>query len=299
MVLTLAQNTTPSLHEKMDVEAGLIVVPLYRKHLEDALVELAPSSFGSTIDFLSLFKNYDFCYAFAMHILDPQFINNQLIAIYAGGTRDYAESIAYLYERMRRTLCNSASSSAVSQPQQGQDQVLADVGSKSAADHWRPYAEKHEAFHGDAEAIQKFLDTSLPLEWSDNELLQPPTFTSVGKSFNTQYMTDSYLGNMAFDLSNKVTTGSEPGPDEGPWKTYYDDTYYGADLVNWVNSQFDNGYSDVFNWGNVQYTQSQQKTGFECFIPGTLVRTRDGDVPIQDLKGGDQVLSKLPSTYGE
>ncbi|KAF8419162.1 hypothetical protein EV426DRAFT_702014 [Tirmania nivea] len=260
-------DTSPPLEEKLAVEARRIAVPLYRNYLEAGLTVMK-------IDFLSLFNDVEFCQSFAHRILDQAFINDQLIAIYAGGTKDYAQSVAYIYERIRPTLL----------------QAHPEIGKKTAADHWGPTAEQHEAFEGKPQDLEEFRQKSLPLEWSDEELLQPPSFTSIGDSFNSEFIRAQDIHDIAQNATSaKSDEFAETGwvVPEGPPPPPPIISTYGKEIVDWINVQADNGYGDVFNHGNAHTSVHYPSIFPSCFAPGTMVRVEYGrDEPIETLKEG-------------
>lgn len=276
------QNTSPSLEDKLASEAQRIAIPLYRNYLETGFRD-------KKIDFLTLINDIEFCENFAQRILDPAFINNQLIAIYAGGTKDYAQSIAYIYERIRPTLLRASS--------------LPDILVKRASQHWRPAAEQHPAFQNSPDHLEEFIQKSTPFEWSNEELLQGPSFKSIGDSFNNEFIRLQDIHDIAQGATSAQTEELGPTPWGGPLGMPPPlppiITTYGKDIVDWVNYQVDNGYGDVFNHGTPHTSWRVPSIFPSCFAAGTLVRVAGGkDKPIEKLKEGERVLSKAPDVYG-
>lgn len=278
-------------------------MPLYRNYLEQGLQTQAPTIQGQKIQFLPLFGDVGFCTAFARHVLDTAFINDQLIAIYGGGNKAYAQSIAYLYERMRPTLVQAPTmdrKTGTSNLIQGNSPQQ--VSSKSAAAHWQPVAQENPTFKDKPDALSEFLQMSLPLEWSNDDLLQPPSFPSIGDAFNNEFIKSGDIR----DLAQSVTGATKENFQQSQFPGSGGElpppliiTTYGGDLVDWINSQADHGYGDVFNHGSAHQDFKVPSIIPSCFVPGTIVRTDSGDHPIENLKQGTRVLAKLPSLYGQ
>ncbi|KAI1172126.1 hypothetical protein F4777DRAFT_582249 [Nemania sp. FL0916] len=287
-------GTSPSLDEKLATEARKIAVPLYRNYLEMGIKNQGSEQ---DPDFLTLFTDPDFCIAFARKVLQPEFINDQLIAVYAGGNKAYPQGIAYLYERMRRTLAVMPADRA---DIHGKSPEL--VSRTAAGDQWKLIAEKHEHFINNPQQLAEFLDKSLPLKWSDQDVLQEPSFPAIGDSFNIEFIKSQDMMDLAQSACSKTDSKEEVATHflsgaPPPIITY---TYYGRDLIDWMNKQAAGGYSDVFSHGDVYSTSkySNALTFGSCFVSGTKVRTDRDSVPIEQLMHGDRVLARLPGSYG-
>lgn len=296
-IAVLEQDTTPSLEEKLAVEARLIAVPLYRNWLETLIAQYTLNHKS----LLELWEDFSFCQSFVQICLEPEFINDQLIYIYLGGTRDFAAAVAYIYERCRTTLLNAQESEA------------AGIAHKCARDQWQPFAEQHPGFQSKSDELEKFLDMCYPLQWSDEQLLQPPSFKAIGDSFNTEFINTQYIHDIAQTASSVRFERDQDTPPEqiaswaqGPVTVIT----FGPDLVDWMNKMADSGYGDVFNRGQaeVNYNQptnynSDYNPDYDsfgcCFAPGTMIRTASEDKPIEELRAGERILSKAPDTYGE
>lgn len=270
---------------------------LYRNYLEQGLMDNAPSPGGDKIQFLSLFDDPHFCYAFATHVLDHDFITNQLIAAYKTNP-NYAQAVAYLYERMRPTIRSIAKTNPTLLIG---GHSATEISQTTAGDGWKPTAAKHPFFKDDVSKLDEFYKTSLPIEWSNEPELQGPSFPAQGVSFTNEWLLNQGLRDLTQGATSTTREdhhwspsggGGQPGPESVT-------TYYGEDLVNWMNSEADHGYGDVFNHGTVYTTYKDTTPGFSCFAQGTLVQTSDGAKAIESLQEGARVLSMAPAQYGE
>ncbi|KAJ8129658.1 hypothetical protein O1611_g3973 [Lasiodiplodia mahajangana] len=287
-------GTSPSLDDKLSIEARKIAVPLYRNYLEQGVEK---QGFAKGPDFLTLFSNTDFCLAFARKVLQQDFINDQLIAVYAGGNKSYPQGIAYLYDRMRATLARMPAD---------QVDIHGDspehISQSPAGEHWKPIAEKHRHFIENPQQLAQFLDMSLPLKWANEDVLQEPSFPSIGDSFNTEFTKSKDIMDLAQSATSKTDSKEEvsnffPTGVPPPIITH---TYYGRELINWMNKQASGDYGDVFKHGALYSTSqySSPSTIGSCFVSGTRVHTRQGTIPIEKLVHGDEVLTRLPGSYG-
>ena len=292
----VTQNTSPSLNDKMYTEASKIAAVLYRQYLEQGLANL-----NQSYSFLPLFQDAAFCKAYTAYVLDDTFINNQLIAIYAGGNKDFAQGVAYLYERMRGRLStmNNITVPLV------RGKTPQEISRFTAADHWLPLARQHPYFAGNPAALAEFNDRCLPLQWSNEDVLQAPSFPAIGTSFSNQFVMTPEIhevANGATGQSSESSGMSGITPDNMPGPSIITTTY-GTDLVNWMNSLADNGYGDVFNHGNAYQTERVDNpytgTSGSCFRPGTAVLLASGEKAIESLVEGDEILSKGPNHFGK
>jgi hypothetical protein len=67
------------LNDTIKETASLIVIPIYRKYLEDPTARN-----GCKADLTASIGDIDFCHTFVQKALDPAFINDSMIARYFG-----------------------------------------------------------------------------------------------------------------------------------------------------------------------------------------------------------------------
>lgn len=267
----------------MDDAAAFVVHVLYRNWLEESVRRHS----GGTLDLLALEADPEFCTAFADHVLDPAFINDTLIAIYARGVWAYPQAIAFVYERARKILSGT--------------ETHAHLGAVSAVTHWTPHAEKHELFMADPPAMQSFLSASLPVHWSDEKGLQGPSFPSLGKvlALHWRAMPDwAALVGQLVAVPTKLPDTYAPGMGKLPPHTIPGPVVYGDQLARWIRDRHSE-YPDLFTGRNPNNSVHQNPSPLACFVPGTMVQTDQGEVAIETLEAGARVLTKAPGEYGQ
>lgn len=275
-------------------------MPIYRRYLEDHL-----ASAGSANDLLKTISDPDFCHAFVQKVLDPPFINDALIARYFGQSQ-YTQAIAYIYERARATLISSPSSEAmmVSTPDA---QLAASTIVRSSLSETATFLNVVNANQKLAQAngTQAFLALMLPITWSNNTLLQGPSFPDIGSQWSASWVADTYATDVANALIQVQTTENEssgmsigPGGDPAPQPFI---VKYGDSLWQWIVAQQNSGFGDIFQVHGTENSKEEVPSIFSgggCFSPGTMIETSAGARPIHSLHAGDRVLTCAPSNFG-
>ncbi|KAK7416146.1 hypothetical protein QQZ08_012104 [Neonectria magnoliae] len=275
--------------DRLKDTSSAIVVPVYRRHLEQHM-----SANGANFSITDLAQDLEFCSAFLSRVLAPDFINDALIARFFD-LPQYTEAIAYLYERLRPSLSRQPTTATFWHSLNGSEVPVATI-SVNSLPNIPVYSQTVMASQTLSEAgrTQEFLSTSLPLVWSDNDLLQGPQFPTIGEAWANLWMANPYSQGIVADLINSDETTETYGSGaEGPPAVY---VTYGDKLWQWINTQEANGYADIF-----QVTTSENSkyvSPFGCFAPGTLIATTNGDVAVEDLKSSIMVMTKAPGQYG-
>ncbi|GAB1198780.1 hypothetical protein APSETT444_008110 [Aspergillus pseudonomiae] len=269
------------IEPKVDRTASILMHIMYRNFLEEAVHRYA----GDTFDLLELQKNKDFCTAFVDHVLDPEFINNTVIAIYARGKWAYPQAIAYIYERARETLLSTPSHS--------------DIGKKSMQIHWSPHAEKHPTLL-EKDLVGSFLDASLPVHWSNESVLQGPSFPTLGKVFSLTWRTDPEWTSLVERLASTVKRLPDiysPGMGRLPPRRIPGQIVYGDRLEDWIKSK-EAHHPDLFTGMVPSNARNADPLAVACFVAGTKIQTNRGEVGIEAVQAGTKVLTKAPGEYG-
>jgi hypothetical protein len=295
----------------MNATAGIVVQAMYRNHLESYI----RTAGGTSINFLELFKDMDFCKLFVERVLDPDFINNQLIGLYCGGSHTFVESIAYLYERMRPMFVTTKHATVSHFSINDKQVPVIDVGMKSAADHWEPFASANPKLLALplSTGLNAFLALSLPIQWPDipenwapDEELHGISFVTLGRTFNTTWVTD---GDWATLIGPHINAESPTFARANasrwyPAYWYRSGAIYGVDMINWLNGKANTEqYSDIFNIGTPRTDGDgrdpltrQDPPSF--LAPRTMVRTDNDDVPIESLGTHSRVLTRAQAAHG-
>lgn len=284
----------------MEAEAQRLAVPMYRNYLEQGLRE-----HNHQFDFLSLFNDLDFCQKFASYVTEEDFINDQLYAVYLTGNKAYPQAIAYLYERLRSKLPVDAIKQPMSFGRSFEMGGLLSLPSLAQPvaplfAYWKEASKVRIHLANNPAAHSEFQELSLPLRWSVESSLQPPSFPALGTAFNNVFLQSPELRILGSEVTSKVTTSSSQplGLGDFPPPPIITTTY-GGDVVAWMNSLAFGGYGDVFIIGLPHSTdQVSPPFGGGCFIPGTLVHTEDDDIPIEEISTGTKVLAKAPGQFG-
>ncbi|KAE8168595.1 hypothetical protein BDV40DRAFT_294545 [Aspergillus tamarii] len=269
------------IETKVDRTASNIMHIMYRDFLEEAIHRYA----GERFDLLELQKDIDFCTTFVDHVLEPDFINNTLIAIYARGQWAYPQAIAYIYERARETLLSTSSHS--------------NIGKRSMQIHWSPHAEKHQTLL-EKDLVGSFLDAALPVHWSDESLLQGPSFPSLGKVFSLTWRTDPQWTSLVERLAGTVKHLPDiysPGMGRLPPRTIPGQIVYGDQLQSWIKSK-EAQHPDMFTGREPTNVRNGDGMPMACFVAGTKIQTNRGEVDIEVVQAGTKVLTKAPGEYG-
>ncbi|KAJ5273606.1 hypothetical protein N7478_008731 [Penicillium angulare] len=264
---------------KMQAGASSLAHVLYRDYLESVF----HSSTNSHLDLSSLEKDSDFCVAFATRVLDPDFINRILIWTYINESKIFAEAIAFIYERVRKTL-------AKSHPE---------LSSRSAKSHWEPHAKKNSDLKN-IQQVDEFLTTSLPIKWSDEKSLQGPSFPAMGDQLiEIWFVSPKWQGLVSSAISEMRSTPDWVRQGSGG---HFPVTVPGSDiyaerLLDWVKNQ-SSKYGEYFSSWVPDTIVQHPATWLTCFVSGTKVSTARGNVPIEDLEPDECVLTKAPAEYG-
>lgn len=240
----------------------------------------------------------EFCQQFAKHVLDPDFINLQLIGQYLGNNTAFTECIAYLYERARKTLVNQPATNGLTiTDAAGVVRPLNEIGQLSAAQHWQHIAQSHREL-ASQNRVNDFLQSALPIKWSNEQSLQGPSFAKLGQTFNEVWYGNSDWGTVAQRRTDETTpTWASGGRD-----TYRNGSQYGVAILQWIKDRAQNGYGDIFNIPGSPYKDSagsqRPGTGLGCFARGTRIRTDTGDKAIECIDKHTRVLTRAPGEYG-
>lgn len=271
-----------------------MVVPVYRRYLEDHLATL-----GNKLDIISLINDADFCQAFVTRVLDPSFINDALIARYFNQV-EYVQAIAYVYERSRATLTTLPAKVAVYDVATDTNLPLATIA-LSSLPGVSMFARTVQANRqlSSVGQTQQFLSNALPIAWSDNQLLQGPSFPTLGAVWGVNWRSDTYATDLANALIGVETYQSYTPPPHGgqpsfptTWVTY------GDALWKWMENQQGNGFSDIFQVRGSENEKYVPPFSSSCFSPDTIIATSSGNHPIHTVETNDKILTRAPKDFG-
>ena len=271
-----------------------MVVPVYRRYLEDHLAIA-----GYNLDILSLIDDADFYQAFVTRVLGPSFINNALIARYFSQV-EYVQAIAYIYERSRATLTSLPSTVAVYDVSTGTSLPLATIA-LSSLPGVSIFARTTQANRqlSSVGQTQQFLANTLPITWSDNQLLQGPSFPTLGTIWGVNWRSDIYATDVANALIRTETYQTfTPMPVEGGPGFLSTYMTHGDALWKWMETQQNNGFSDVFQVRRSENYHYVPPFPGSCFLPETVIATISGDRAIHSLGVNNKILTRAPREFG-
>ena len=144
---------------------------------------------------------------------------------------------------------------------------------------------------------QNFLTSALPIKWSNNQLLQGPSFESLGAVWAGDWVTDTYATDVANSLIGvKIyETYNSPDPEGGGAVTY---VTYGDALWKWMQNQQNNGCSDIFQVKGNENSSYVNPFSGSCISPQTVIATASGDRPIHSLGANDKILIRAAQEFG-
>jgi hypothetical protein len=279
------------LWTKLVESASSIVVPIFRKYLEDHLSGEMPG-----IDLLTFVQDPEFCSAWVHKLVEPGFAA-ELVRRFDSQPQ-FCEAVSYIYERTRPTLrCMSnrfLHDKASDQLMTFSDLAHADLPNLKVFSNSIDACIQLE----DTERLERVLYALAPVAWSVPETLEEPCMPEYGAKWARAWVREQSVRDIVNDLITEKTylpVELEPGS-VGEWYSACN-VIHGDRLWEWMVSRQENGYTDLFHITHGANSELEDPLA-SCFSPETTIATETGPMPICSVVPGTRILTEAPSTYG-